>query len=346
MRIDQTRKLHAAGILPKPAPTQDLDQLRQRLDALRLTFAANDIDTLLSQSVREKWNSIQFLDALLRFELERQEERRVTQAIRISHLPTGPTISNFDFAFQPSVSRSQIETLATGQWIRDGHSLLVQGPPGVGKTHLCVALGLRAIESGFSVSFYQLDELMDQLKRDADRSPSRLKHRKYMSSNLVVIDEFGYDSLDRHAANLFFRVVNYRYTQHSSLAITTNKGVASWPSVLADDEVLAGAILDRLLHSATVLNIQGQSYRMKELDAQLRQNSSTQMASNKTDTHRQASESNQANVGRVAGEPVANSIEATRQGSVTPSESDRSIDQDADTPDTWPEPTRLASPKN
>jgi len=278
MRIDQTRKLHAAGILPKPAPAQDIEALRTRLEALRLMFAAEGLDSLLQESVKENWNTTVFLDAMLRLELERQEERRVAQAIRISHLPTGPTVSNFDFAFQPSVSRSQIETLATGQWIREGQGLLLQGPPGVGKTHLVVGLGLRAIETGFSVSFYRLDELMHQLKKDADLSPAKLKHRKYMGVNLVIIDEFGYQSLNREEANLFFRVVNYRYVKGSSTAITTNKGIASWPSVLADDEVLAGAILDRLLHSATVLNIQGRSYRLKELDTQLSEHTSTTTA--------------------------------------------------------------------
>jgi len=278
MRIAQTRKLHAAGILPKPAPTQDVQQLRDRLEALRLSFAAESLEDLFAQSVREDFSSGQFLDELLRLELERQEERRVAQAIRISHLPTGPTISNFDFAFQPSVSRSQIQTLATGQWIRDGQGLLLQGPPGVGKTHLAIGLGLRAIETGFSVSFYRLDELMHQLKRDAALAPSRLKHRKYMAVNLVIIDEFGYQQLDREESNLFFRVVNYRYVKGSSTSITTNKGIASWPSVLADDEVLAGAILDRLLHSATVLNIQGRSYRLRELETQLNEQSPTDTA--------------------------------------------------------------------
>jgi len=275
MKIAQTRKLHAAGILPRPAATENIDLLRERLDALRMAFAAESLDDLLAQSVKEDWSSAKFLDALMRLELERQEERRVAQAIRISHLPTGPTVSNFDFAFQPSVSRGQIQTLATCQWIRDGQGLLLQGPPGVGKTHLAVGLGLRGIESGFSVSFYRLDELMHQLKRDAEISPAQLKHRKYMAVNLVIIDEFGYQPLTREESHLFFRVVNYRYAKGSSTTITTNKGIASWPSVLADDEVLAGAILDRLLHSATVLNIQGRSYRLKELDVQIGKQSAT-----------------------------------------------------------------------
>ena len=269
MKIYRTRQLHAEGILPKPAPTQDVCSLAKRLEALRLKFAAESLEDLVSDAVKANAGPISFLDSVVRLELERQEERRVAQAIRISHLPTGPTVSNFDFAFQPSVSRSQIQTLATGQWIRDGHGLLLQGPPGVGKTHLVVGLGLSAIETGFSVSFYRLDELMQQLKRDSELEPMKLKHRKYMAANLVIIDEFGYQQLDRVEANLFFRVVNYRYTKGTSTGITTNKGIASWPSVLADDEVLAGAILDRLLHNATVLNIQGRSYRLKELDARL-----------------------------------------------------------------------------
>jgi len=268
MRIDQTRKLLSAGILPSPAPTQDVDALRERLEALRLVFAAEALADLLSQAVKQEWNSATFLDELLRLELERQEERRIAQALRISHLPTGPTIANFDFAFQPSVSRSQIETLTTCQWIRDCQGLLLQGPPGVGKSHLAVGLGLRAIESGFSVCFYRVDELLHQLKKDADVSPARLKHKKYMASSLLILDEFGYQSLDREEANLFFRVVNYRY-QRGAIAITTNKGIASWPEVLAGDEVLAGAILDRLLHAATVLNIQGRSYRLRDLEEKL-----------------------------------------------------------------------------
>jgi DNA replication protein DnaC len=268
MRIEQTRKLLSAGILPSPAPTHDVDALRDRLSALRLVFAAEALGDLLSEAVKQQSSAADFLDSLLRLEIERQEERRIAQAIRISHLPTGPTVANFDFAFQPSVSRSQIETLATCQWIHDHQGLLLQGPPGVGKSHLATALGMRAIECGFSVCFVHTDVLLHQLKKDADISPARLKHKKYMSASLLIVDEFGYQAFDREEANLFVRVVSHRY-QRGSIAITTNKGIASWPEVLAGDEVLAGAILDRLLHSATLLNIQGRSYRLRDLEAEL-----------------------------------------------------------------------------
>ena len=121
---------------------------------------------------------------------------------------------------------------------------------------------MRAIENGFSVSFYRVDELMYQSKQDGDISPTRLKHKKNMASNLLILDEFGYQPLDREEANLLFRVVNHRY-QRGSIALTPNNGITSWP------EVLASAILNRLLHSALVLNIQSHSDRLRDMEANL-----------------------------------------------------------------------------
>ena len=143
--------------------------------------------------------------------------------------------------------------------------MLIQGPPGVGKTHLSVALGVRAVENGFSVAFHRLEDLVAVLKRDAELPKARLRQRKHMNAALLIIDEVGFEPMTRQEASLFFRLVSYRYGR-GSILITTNKGVAEWPAVLAGDEVLATAILDRLLHRCHVLNISGRSYRLRELE--------------------------------------------------------------------------------
>ena len=124
---------------------------------------------------------------------------------------------------------------------------------------------MRAIENGFSVAFHRLEDLLAALKRDADVHPARLRQRKHMNVALLVIDEVGFEPMSRQEASLFFRLVSYRYGR-GSILITTNKGVADWPEVLAGDEVLATAILDRLLHRSHVLNISGRSYRLRDLE--------------------------------------------------------------------------------
>ena len=197
------------------------------------------------------------------------EERRIKAMLKVSKIPTGQTLENFDFAFQPAIERSRIETLATGSWIRGAEVLLLQGPPGVGKSHLLVALGIRAIELGFSAQYFRFDELMTALKADAHLPASRIKARKYMSTALLLIDEMGYDPMNRQEASLFFRLVSHRYGR-GAMIITTNKTVRDWPELLAGDEVLATAILDRLLHRAHVLNIRGRSYRLRDLEASLK----------------------------------------------------------------------------
>src|SRR3954465_2467314 len=143
------------------------------------------------------------------------------------------------------------------------------GSPGVGKTHLCVGLGIRAVEQGFSVQYFRFDELMTALKIDAGLPPARLKRRKYMSTALLLIDELGFEPMTRQEASLFCRLVTYRYGR-GAILITTNKSVRDWTELLAGDEVLTTAILDRLLHRSHVLNIKGRSYRLRDLEDALK----------------------------------------------------------------------------
>jgi DNA replication protein DnaC len=199
----------------------------------------------------------------------RHRGRWITISLKMSGLPLTQTLENFDFAFQPAIERSRIDTLATGTWVRKAETVLMQGPPGVGKTHLSVGLGTRAVELGFSVLYYRFNELMNALKADAAVLPERLRLRRHMNMALLIIDELGFEPMTREEASLFFRLVTYRYGRGAML-IMTNKSIRDWTELLAGDEVLATAILDRLLHHAHVLNIKGRSYRLRDLEDALR----------------------------------------------------------------------------
>lgn len=246
----------------------DIDTTRQRMSALGLMHAAEQLEPLLSEAVKSATAPHAFVDQLLEAEHLGREARRVRTALRLSSLPSGLTLADFDFAFQPAIERSRIDTLATCAYIRAAETVLIQGPPGVGKSHLAVGLGVKAVEHGFSAQFYRFDELKLALKADAHLPPARLRRRKYLSASLLIIDELGFEPMSREEASLFFRLVTCRYAR-GSILITTNKAIRDWTELLAGDEALTAAILDRLLHKAHVLNIKGRSYRLRDLESTL-----------------------------------------------------------------------------
>jgi DNA replication protein DnaC len=251
------------------APHLDIDTTREKLVQLGLAHAAEALAEELSEAVKQNRPAHQVLERLLAREVQQRDERRIKTSLKLSGLPPGMTLGNFDFSFQPSIERRQIETLATCAFVRDQMTLLVQGPPGVGKTHLCVGLGVKAIEHGFSVAFYRLEELLHEMRQDAGVAPQRLRRKKYFNVSYLVVDEVGFEPMNREDASLFFRLVSYRY-RRGSTAITTNKSVKDWPGILAGDEAMAAAILDRLLHKSVVLNVRGRSYRLQELEKVLK----------------------------------------------------------------------------
>jgi DNA replication protein DnaC len=251
------------------SPHLEVDGIREKLVQLGLTHAAAALAEELSEAVKHNRPVHVVLDRLLGQEVGARDERRVKTSLKLSNLPAGMTLGNFDFSFQPSLERRQVETLATCAFIREHTTLLVQGPPGVGKTHVVVALGVRAIEQGFSVAFYRLEDLLHEMRKDAAVSPQALRRKKYFNVSYLVVDEVGFEPMSREDASLFFRLVSYRYLRGST-AITTNKSVKDWPGILAGDEAMTAAVLDRLLHKSVVLNVRGRSYRLQELEKVLK----------------------------------------------------------------------------
>jgi len=244
---------------PLPRP---IDQLHECLAALGLSEADAVIETCLERASKEAPSYAQFLTELLTSELTARQLRQLRMRLRMARLPYQKTLDQFDFAFQPSIEERQIRELSTLRFVHELSNVIFLGPPGVGKTHLCVGLADLAIRSGFSAYFVTAHELIADLSRALREGKLDRRLRQYVTPKVLVIDEMGYLPLDDRGATLFFQLVTARY-ERGSILLTSNKGYAEWGSVFGDP-VIATAILDRLLHHSTTINIRGESYRLKE----------------------------------------------------------------------------------
>ena len=238
-----------------------IDSIRTMLKTLNLHNAAQQIEDILSVPLNKTISYEKFLEELLQREINGREEKRFERNLKHASFPEYKTLDEFDLSEQPSLSKRQFNQLRELSWIEQGYNLILLGPTGVGKTMLSIGLGIHAINNGYKVHFTTMNDLVYILKTQEILRTSRARYKRVIEADLVIIDDLMFMAMEKHEANLFFQLVNKLYGQ-SSIIITSNKGPEEWGELLGDPAITT-AILDRIVHKCEVLNLNGDSYRLK-----------------------------------------------------------------------------------
>ncbi len=239
-----------------------IERVQAALSGLGLSSLEGRVEGLLEQAAKKEPSYAEFLLELLTSEVEARRARYLRARLQLAHLPFVKTFEQFDFGFQPSIDGRQMRELRTLRFVHEASNVILLGPPAVGKTHLSVALAEAAIQAGFGAYFITAHEMVTDLGRAYREGRLDRRMRVYLAPKVLVIDEMGYLPLDEMGATIFFQLVSARY-QRGSIILTSNKSYGEWGSIFGDP-IIATAILDRLLHHSTTVNIRGESYRLKE----------------------------------------------------------------------------------
>lgn len=238
------------------------DQLEEQLENLGWQTIADQLDDLLENASKNNVSYFDFLHTLVLKESEARQANLLAKRMRSAKLPYTKTIHEFDYTFQPSISEQRVKETLTCRYIANGENRILLGPPGVGKTHLAISFAIEALTKGYTVLFLTADEVVAECRKAEVRGTINRLVSKWSRPDLLVVDEVGYFPFDEITANIFFQVVSKRY-ENGAMILTSNKSFIEWGKVFGDD-VLATAILDRLLHHSVTFNIKGDSYRLKE----------------------------------------------------------------------------------
>jgi DNA replication protein DnaC len=240
-----------------------MNSLKSKLKGFKLSGIYNSLEERLTYAQQNSLGYLDFLELLLEDEANSRRNNSYRIKYKKAKLPSHKTIEDFDFSFQPSIDRKIINDCSTCSFIREKQNIVFIGKPGTGKTHLSIALGVKALMKGFRVIFTSVSEMLHALNASrADNSYCK-KVAYYLAPDLLILDELGFKKLPSYSAGDFFEIISKRY-ERGSIVITTNKSFDQWGDIFADN-ILSSAILDRIAHYSTVIKINGPSYRAKNL---------------------------------------------------------------------------------
>lgn len=238
------------------------EHLHHNLKLLKLMTFESILDNYLERAAKEGQSAIEILDYLIDQELQSKDARSQALRTRIAGFPIEKRLEDFNFDYQPSLDQAVIKEIASLRFIHNAENIIFLGPPGVGKTHLAIGLGVEAIKAGFKVQFANASSMVEKLKKADKENKLEEKLRNLSRFNLLIIDEMGYLPFDDSGAHCFFQLISKRYEKAATI-LTSNKSFGEWGDIFRDN-VIASAILDRILHHCTTVNIKGDSYRLKE----------------------------------------------------------------------------------